>query len=325
MSYTTTGSNTAHLWSYFNKMTLDVVKQKKVLVDIGDETPLPQGYGKQVIWTKVSRLPSITAATTEGTPPTPRAITSSQITAQVSQYKDAIGWTDLWEATNANERIEKELRERVSDQMATSLDIITRDHLLSSINTTAYVNDETALSNLSSSDSLSLSEVRQQKLVLEANNVGTHKSGYYVFVGHPNTIYDMKTDTGTGGWIDVHKYTDMGYKKLFNAEVGECDGIKFKSTTLVSNTATGTSGTCTAYYNMIFGYQPFGTTKLYTKGSKKSMSLIYHGPGSAGTADAVDELATLGWKAYYVPKYFGNVVADGSVDRAVILVSGRVS
>lgn len=319
MAVTVTGTNTSHLWSYFNRMTLDVVKATTVFMDIGDESPLPQKYGKQAIWTKVSNLPAITAATTEGTPPTPRAITSAQITAAVGQYKDAIQWSDFWQYTNANNGVERVLKEKVSEQMQRSLDIVTRDQLTSAINTTQYSAGIAALSGLAPGHKLTLSDVRLAKVTLEANDVDPHSSGYYVFVGHPNTLYDMKTDTATGGWVDVHKYSDTGNKALFNAEVGQCDEIKFKKTTLISKTNTGTSASAYAYTQFLFGYQPFGTVKLDTN----SAEVVAKGFGTAGTADPVNELSTLGWKAYYTSQYFGNVSAVSDPDRAIILKSGR--
>ncbi len=323
MAITTTSNNTSHLWSYFKRVTLDVVKSQTVFMDLGDPSPLPDGMGKQVIWTKIKRLPDITAATTEGTPPTPIAITSAQVTAAVSQYKDAIQWSDFWQKTNANSDVESVLKERVAEQMSRSLDIVTRNALTTDIGTTYYANNAGALSSLDSGDDLTLGDIRSQKLVLEANDVGPHKSGYYVFVGHPNTIYDMKSDTATGGWIDVHKYTDAGRKQLFNAEVGEVDMIKIKSTTLISKTNSGTSGSAYAYTNFLFGMQPFGVVDL-GKGNK-ALNIYAKGFGSAGTADPVDELATLGWKAYYVAKYFGDVSAVSDPDRAIKIVSGRTA
>lgn len=323
MAVTITSTNSSHLWSYFKRVTLDVVKASTVFMDLGDATPLPDGQGKQVIWTKVKRLPAITAATTEGTPPTPIAVTSAQVTAEVSQYKDAIQWSDFWQKTNANTDIESVLKERVAEQMTRSLDIVTRDILTAGIGTTYYANSAGALSSLDSGDDLTLGDFRSQKTVLEANDVGPHKSGYYVGVCHPNTLYDMKSDTATGGWIDVFKYTDAGRKQLFNAEVGEVDMIKFKSTTLISKTNSGTSGSAYAYTNFLFGMQPFGTVDL-GKGNKAA-NIYAKGFGSAGTADPVDELATLGWKCYYTAKYFGGVSAVSDPERAIKIISGRAS
>lgn len=319
MAVTVTGTNTAHLWSYFNRITLDRVTDTTVFMDIGEVAPLKQKYGKQVIWTKMANLTAITASGTEGTPPTPVALTSAQITAAVAQYKYAVQWSDIWEKSNANSDIGSAIQDIVGSHMQRSLDTITRDQLVAAIGTTKYSAAKTALSDLGPANSLTLSDVRLAKLTLEANNVEPHKSGYYVFVGHPNTLYDMKTDTATGGWIDVHKYTDSGNKSLFNAEVGECDGVKFKKTTLVSKTNSGTSSSAYAYTQFLFGYQPFGTVKL----DDNSTTLIKKDFGSAGSADPADELATLAWKSYYVAAYFGNVSAVSDPDRAIILKSGR--
>ncbi|UOF82079.1 major capsid protein [Caudoviricetes sp.] len=319
MAYSTTSNNSALQWSYFAKRALDFVKANCVFMDVGDAQDLPKKHGKQMIWAKFRKLDAITSAGTEGTVPTLLAITSAQVTAAVSQYKNAVGYTDAFLDTSATEDVERFIDEVVAENMMRSLDTITRNALDTAIGTTIYGGGVSALSGLASTHKLTLPLAQQAANELRADDVAPHKSGYYVFIGHPNTLYDMTTDTASGGWIEAHKYTDAGFKKMFNAEAGTAGDIKFLSTTLVNSTNSGTSGSAYAYTNMMFGYQAFGVVKL----NSKSMKLIHKKPGSSGVSDPVDELGSVGWKAWFVPKYFGNVSDVSDPDRAIKVITGR--
>lgn len=322
MAYSlSTDNSSALLWSYFQRKTLDIVKPMLVFDQIGDRQPLPKKYGNTIIFTKFRRLTPITAAGTEGTPPTLIAITSAQITAAVSQYKNGVGYTDALLAMGAPDGLEGIIEELVAENMGRSLDMICRNQLTTAIGTTQYGGGRSALSALGSSDTLTLPVARLAKLTLMANDVAPHKKGAYVFVGHPNTLHDMKTDTASGGWIDVHKYNETGAKALFDAEAGNVDDIRFLSTTLVSSTNSGTSGGAYAYTNMIFGYQPFGSVKL----DGFSSQLINHEPGSSGVSDPANELGSITWKAWYTTRYFGGNSTVSDPERAIKVITGRAS
>lgn len=313
----TTLNTTSHLWSFFNRAALEYVKKGLVIEQLGDPVPLKQKFGKQATWVKYAKLPLITSATTEGTPPTPRAITSAQITAAVSQFKDAVQYTDFFEATAAD-NIVKNIKELVATQMAESLDYNCYASLVSALSDNInYPGTITALSDVDSADILTLNAALKQAAELKGNDVGPHSSGDYVMTIHPNQEYNFKTDSTAGGWADVHKYTDMGVKQIFNNELGKAYGIRFVSTTQITSTSSGTSGNATVYSNIIFGRQPFGTVKL----DGFSMGVVLKGFGSAGTADPVDELATIGWKAYRAWPYFGGNSTVADPHRAILFKS----
>lgn len=317
MAASTTSNTTSHLWTFFNRVALDWVKKSLVVEALGDAAPLPKKYGKQVTWVKYRKLPLITSATTEGTPPTPKAITSAQITAAVSQYKDAVEYTDFFEATAAD-NLMKNVKDLVATQMAESMDYNCYAALVTALSGNInYPGSITALSAVDSADILTLNEAFKQACELKGNDVGPHKSGDYVMTIHPNQLYNLKTDSTVGGFNDISKYSDFGAKKLHNGEVGKAYNVRFVETSQISSTTSGTSGNATVYSNIIFGFQPFGVVKL----DGFSMGLTFHGFGSAGTADPCDELATIGWKAYKAWQYFGGNSTVSDPDRAILFKS----
>lgn len=317
MAMNTTLNTTSHLWTFFNRVALDFVKKNLVIEQCGDAAKLPTKYGKQCTWVKYRKLPLITSATTEGTPPTPRAITSAQITAAVSQYKDAVEYTDFFEATAAD-NLMKNVKDLVSTQMAESIDYNCYASLVTALSGNInFPGTITDISAVDSADILTLNEAFKQACELAGNDVAPHSKGDYVMTIHPNQKYNLITNNATGGWNDVHKYTETGVKQLLNGEVGRCYGVRFVETSQISSTSSGTSGNATVYSNIIFGFQPFGVVKM----DGFSMGLIFHGFGSAGTADPVDELATIGWKTYKAWPYFGGNSTTSDPHRAILFKS----
>jgi N4-gp56 family major capsid protein len=322
MGNTTTSNNSGLKWSYFQRKVLDLATPMLVLDPIGDKKPLPQQYGSTVTFVKFKKLTAVTATGTEGTAPTLLALTSVALTSAVSQYKNGIGYTDAILSQASIDEVLDNMSEVVAQNAAESVDTICRDSLVSALSDNIiYGGGAAALSDVDAADKLTLSLVRQQKATFEANNVGPHKSGSYIFVGHPNTLYDMKTDTADAGWIDVFKYSDAGHKKLFNAEAGTVDDIKFLSTTLVSKTNSGTSASAYAYTNLMFGYQPFGSIVL----DGYSTKLIHHKPGSSGVADPTNELGSISWKIWYAAMYFGGNSTVSDPHRGCLIKTGRAS
>jgi N4-gp56 family major capsid protein len=63
----------------------------------------------------------------------------------------------------------------------------------------------------------------------------------YVCIASVNSLSGMHADTGTGGWVDVSKYTDSFAKNIFAGEVGEYYTTRFVEETGFLSNAIGTS------------------------------------------------------------------------------------
>lgn len=78
----------------------------------------------------------------------------------------------------------------------------------------------------------------------------------YVCIASVGALSGMHSDTGTGGWVDVSKYTVQFSTNIFNGEVGNYYMTRFvEETGFLSNTI----GTGTAYGQAIF----FGSDIVY--------------------------------------------------------------
>ncbi|MDI6787539.1 MAG: N4-gp56 family major capsid protein, partial [Planctomycetota bacterium] len=197
-----------------------------------------------------------------------------------------------------------------------SLDTLVRNVL--SGGTQQLANAVAAVSSLAASDTLDAVEVRKAVRTLAAANVRPHRKtpGLYVGIIHPNTKYDLAGDTTTGSWVDVRKYTESGNKNIELNKIGDLYQVRFFET---SNLQT-VSSTVQTYNNIILGDNAYACAELNRDSSRgaKNPKILVKGLGSAGADDPLDQRASIGWKANFVPFLL-------DADRVMVIKTGASS
>jgi N4-gp56 family major capsid protein len=142
------------------------------------------------------------------------------------------------------------------------------------------------------------------------------KSSSFHAVIHPVTAADLQADSAAGGWLDVNRYVSLGqvHEDVLQGEIGKLYGIRFQES---PNILTGTgAASAVTYHNWVLGRQAFGAVDVADSGIQK----IVHQPGESGALDPLNQIGSVGWKAYFVAPILAS-------DRAIEVVgtSGYVS
>ena len=83
----TTGSKLQYLLStYYDKLLLETLYPQSHLYQLCQKRPIPQGGGKIVKWSRYTALTTAGAELTEGSAPSPVALSSVNVTAQIKQF-----------------------------------------------------------------------------------------------------------------------------------------------------------------------------------------------------------------------------------------------
>jgi N4-gp56 family major capsid protein len=235
-----------------------------------------------------------TAATgtllTEGTFHTPTVVASwAEVTATVRQYGQAAYISHL----NIHQAIDEQVSEYVdnfSESMGELLDLVTRDVLLQGTNV-LYANGKTSASAITSGDFLNLAELRRAKRTLKRANARPLEDGKFVVIGHPDTTYDLESDTNItnvwtqgGGLGKESDYWKVTFKDLPL-------GFRYYESSIVP--ITRASGYGDVYNTFVLGEEAYGQVKLDAIPAR----VITHMPGTSGVSDPLDQVATIGWKA----------------------------
>ena len=260
--------------------------------------------------TKFRKYNSLTAAITpltEGITPTGSQLSVTDSNATVLQYGDYVTLTDKLQM-ETEDPIETEATDVLGEQAGNTLDQLTRDILVAGT-TIQYVTSASQRTDITAAMKMTSTEVKKAVRTLKQNNAKKITSmvdantGYntspvdaaFVGICHPNTTYDLKTDTL---WVGIEKYAQSLKGGALPGEVGKLDEVRFCETTNGKVFTGAGSGSADVYATLILGMNAYGKTRI----SGEAMNVIRKQLGSAGSADPLDQRSTIGWKATYVTK-----------------------
>ena len=257
-------------------------------------------------WKKEANVPF---ANTEGTVIGTCPISAQYLSGTLKQFAGAHKHSDVVIQTALSSAIEGSVRE-LGKFMAKKIDTHIRDQV-SAAGTFVGGSGVTASANIINTSVLKMSDTIKAEVTLDSNDNYKFPDGYYAGILHPKVSYDLKVQTSVGGWIDVHKYDDP--ETLYRGEIGRAYGIRWVSSTNVKRLLSGLSVASTSgYRNMVFAPGAYHVVELNGMNAKTYIK----GLGSAGTADPVNQIATVGAKVFF------QAVANTLDTRQIRLITG---
>jgi N4-gp56 family major capsid protein len=104
-------------------------------------------------------------------------------------------------------------------------------------NTATTVITTNGTATASASADLTAANVRQIVDFMKKKNIPKYDGSNYICVASVSALSGMHADSGTGGWIDLAKYSPQYSQNIFNGEVGTFYGVRFvEETGYLSNT-----------------------------------------------------------------------------------------
>lgn len=266
---------------------------------------------------KFRRYSNLTAATTpltEGVTPNGSQLSTTEVQVTYAQYGDYVTISDVLEWETPDDLMKNESLMDTSDlqgdQAADTLDQVTRDVLVAGTNLflpSAYTNRN----QITSSDVISTTLLDKIERNLLENNARpiteminptdkvntTPIPACFVAIIHPRVYYVLK---GLTGFTRVEKYSaQMG---ILPGEVGSYSMFRFVMSSNAKKFAGGGSGGVDVYATLILAREAYGTTEV----AGHAMETIIHPLGSAGSADALNQRQTMGWKATFAALILNN-------------------
>lgn len=226
-----------------------------------------------------------TTPLTEGAPPTARALTIGTVDITPAQYGDLVSITDLARRFSPFD-ISAVATERITRQARESIDKISRD-VIAAGGTAFYANAVANRAALGAADKLDAADLRRLRATMYKSKIPPFADGYYRLMVTPEQGYDLRSDTTTGGWIDVNKYATP--ETLLKGELGRMEGFRIME---VVNGPTFAS-TVTVHAGIAVG-----DVKGWGAGELQSLRVYHVSPGG----DHQDPLAQeelVGWKVAF--------------------------
>ena len=282
---TSSAGLTKEMKTYYSDYLIDNAIPKLVHDQFGQKHPIPKNGGKTIEFRKYSPLPKLTTPLQEGVTPDGQSLNMSTIEATVAQYGGYITLSDMLLLTAIDNNLVQATK-LLGAQAGATLDTITREVLNGGTNV-IFAGGKDARGDLDASSLLTVDDVKKAVRLLKTQNA-EQISGSWVGIIHPDIAYDLTNDPA---WKDVKTYSDPS--DIYEGEIGKIFGVRFVETTEAKIWAKAGAGNRAVYSTLILGDNAYGVTEITGGGLEHIVKQL----GSAGTADALNQRATAGWKA----------------------------
>lgn len=307
---TTQDSMSVEMKTFYDRNLLENAEPELVHDQWAQTRDIPKNGGKKIEFRKFSQLPKALTALTEGVTPEGQEISVSNLEAEVKQYGGYVKVSDILQMTTIDNVI-VETTDMIGSQAGRTLDTISREVMNAGTNVQYAEGQVSSRATLTKDHKLTVKAVKMAVRMLEKQHAKKIK-GYYIGIIHPDIAFDLTEDER---WIEAHKYAKP--EELFNGEIGMIAGVRFVKTTEAKIFAKAGALGIDVYSTLIFGENAYATTKIEGGGLETIIKQL----GSAGTADPLNQRATIGWKAtkvteilsqeYMVRVETGSTFSDG--------------
>lgn len=270
---------------FYNTNMIRLVGPALVHDQFAKKEPIPKKHGKTIEFRGFEPLAKATTPLTEGVTPQGSKLDMFTVTATLKQYGDYVALTDVLDMT-AIDNIVLEAQEGLGDQAGRTLDTITREVINAGTNV-RYANGKASRTALTESDTLTVKAVKLAVKDLKRQNAPRIK-GKYCAIVHPDIWFDLTEDPD---YKEIFKYTENSAFK--NGFLASFEGVEWYESTEAKIFAKGGASNADVYSTIVTGKDAYATTPLAGEG----METIIHPRGSAGTADALNQRSTVGWKS----------------------------
>lgn len=291
MAYTNTDTNMTTsaglapgMQDYYDRKMLEVIEPELVHLQFGKERYLPPNSGTTINIRKPVPIPTKITPLNEGNPGDGIMLAETEVTMSIEQYGDYARVTDKLDMTHLDIKILERV-ENFADAGARSIDAVVREELATCTNV-LYAGGKTSRSALTADDKMTSNLILDAVKILKKNKA-RKIGGYYIAIIGPDVWRELWDDDL---FTKVAAYQDK--EKVYNGEVGRIGGVRLVETTEAKIfEGEGSGGTDVASV-IVLGKDAYEYTSI--KGANPRT--IVKPVGSAGSADPLEQISTVGWK-----------------------------
>lgn len=254
---------------------------------LAQERPMPKNAGDTINFRQIGVLAPALTPLTEGVTPTGNSATVTAISATTLQYGDFIEFSDRVDFQMVDPIVAEYTKEQ-GVQAAETKDTLVRDELHGGSNV-MYAAARVSRATLAAGDKPTVDLFRKAALTLKKNKVKPAAGGKYVVFISPDTTFDLLDDAK---FIKAYEIA-LNNKPFIDGEIADVYGIKFIEVENWKVFAGAGAAGANVHSSVMVGEQAYGTTKIEGNGDVQT---IIKPLGSSGTADALNQRQTIGWK-----------------------------
>ena len=274
--------------TFYSDYLIDMAEPELVHDQFGQKHPIPKNGGKIIEFRKYSPLPAIPAdrVLTEGVTPDGQSLDVSTVESRVAQYGGYVTLSDMLLLTAIDNNL-VQATELIGSQAGRVLDQVTREVINAGTNVQYAEGQVDSRAELTKDHKLTVDAVRRAVRALKNMNAPKLNGSYWGIL-HPDVAYDIMSDEK---WVNVKTYSDPA--GIYEGELGKIEGVRFVEATEAKKFEGAGAGSIDVYSTLIGGANAYGVTEITGGGLQHIAKQL----GSGGTADPLNQRATVGWKA----------------------------
>lgn len=251
----------------------------------------PTNESNTFVFTLHNNLSASTTPLSEDTSPSALAVSApNRVSVTVNEYGAYLVDTIKLEKT-AFTQPDSEIVTLLARQQGDTLDKLAVGVLDAGTNI-QYVGSATSTATVGASNTFSSTTVRRARTKMDrALNLPLGGGNEFMTICHPDTLYDLKSESGTNVWSSPHIYQDTA--NIYSGEVGSFMGMRFvQSTRCTIQSGAGASGV-NVYNSYVIADQAVAEVELI--------------PPTTVLGPQVDPLRrfnTIGWKTMWGASLF---------------------
>ncbi|MBR5560165.1 MAG: N4-gp56 family major capsid protein [Clostridia bacterium] len=284
LNTTVSAGLTPGMQTYYNRELLRTFEPELVHLQFADEHRMPENSGMVMNMRKLVPLETKTTALAEGEPGDGVLLAETEVMVELRQYGEYAKCTDKLDLSHLDMNIMRKTK-LFGDAGARSIDAVVREELAKCTNV-IYAGGKTSRSALTPEDKLTSKELRKAVRMLKKAHAQTF-GGYYIAIVGPDALFDLQDDEA---FVKVSQYQNK--EAIYSGEIGRLFGCRIVETTEAKIFEGGGADGADVASIVVLGQYAYGVTSL--KGAQPRV--IVKPAGSAGTADPLDQVSTVGWK-----------------------------
>lgn len=295
---------TAEAKSYYDRKLLERALPVLGMSKGGQARNIKKNSGNAVEYRRFNTLSTATTALTEAVTPVPSSLSITTVTGTAAQYGNYVQVSDALDLMGWDPVI-SESTDLLGENAAQSVEEIIRTELVTG--TSVSYGTGTARASQVAASPITLTLVRKAVRTLLSNDAlpfystrseESGQGGLFLGFIHPRQWYDLVSDTAVQNTMT---YSDPD--KFYTQQLPVIGGVMWMVTTKAPLFAGAGSAGADVYAAIIVGKNAYGVVDVAGTGR---FNTIVKPLGSGGTADPLEQRATIGWKSYQLPKILNN-------------------
>ena len=221
------------------------LRSQPLIRDVADKRPVQQAMpGSSVVFQIYADLAQATSTLTENVDPDAVALSNtSTVTVTLNEYGNAALLTRKLGLFSLSD-VDPAAADIIAFNMADSLDAVAMTTLRGGSNVlygTGGATDPSSTVTVGSDDTIATADIRKAVAKLRAGLAVPRLGSLYACYIHPEVSHDLRAETGSGGFQDLHKYDAS--ENFWPGFIGTYEGAYFIETPRMYNATDGDTST----------------------------------------------------------------------------------